>query len=81
MDAVYLTLFVSSVLAGLGLVLFVFTHGQRTRDHNYRLALMPLDDPLEVPLEVRPSEPAAPLPSAFVPSSDQNDPTAGANLR
>lgn len=45
MDAVYLTLFVSSVLAVLGVVLFLFTHGQRSRDHEQRLALLPLDDP------------------------------------
>lgn len=45
MDAVYLTLFVSSVLAVLGIVLFLFTHGQRSRDHEQRLALLPLDDP------------------------------------
>lgn len=46
MDAVYLTLFVSTVLALLGVVLFVYTHGQRTRDHEHRLALLPLvDDP------------------------------------
>ncbi len=47
MDAVYLTLFVSLTLAVLGVVLFVFTHGQRSRDHADRLALLPLDDDAE----------------------------------
>jgi len=69
LDAVYLTLFVSTVLAVLGLVLFVFTHGQRTRDHNDRLALLPLDDP--------PPPPSAP-PTA---PPDLTDPTAGAQRR
>lgn len=44
MDAVYLTLFVSTVLAVLGAVLFTWTHGQKTRDHDLRLSLLPLDD-------------------------------------
>jgi len=55
LDAVYLTLFVSSVLAVLGLVLFVFTHGQRTRDHEQRLALLPLDDPPATPASFPPT--------------------------
>lgn len=44
MDAVYLTLFVSAVLGALGVGLFLWTHRQRTREHNDRLALLPLDD-------------------------------------
>ena len=44
MDAVYLTVFVSLVLAVLGIVLFLWTHAQKTRDHNDRLALLPLED-------------------------------------
>jgi len=44
MDAVYLTLFVSAVLGGLGVGLFFWTHRQRTREHSDRLALLPLDD-------------------------------------
>ncbi|MBL8785793.1 MAG: hypothetical protein JNJ59_12875 [Deltaproteobacteria bacterium] len=44
MDAVYLTLFVSTVLAVLGAVLFTWTHAQKTRDHDLRLSLLPLDD-------------------------------------
>ncbi len=80
MDAVYLTLFVSTVLAALGLVLFVFTHGQRTRDHNYRLALLPLDDPPET------VAPPASAPTFTAPLAPPNPhgptaPTAGADLR
>ena len=44
MDAVYLTLFVSFVLAVLGIVLFVWTHREKSRDHSLRLQLLPLDD-------------------------------------
>ncbi|MCC6622093.1 MAG: cbb3-type cytochrome oxidase assembly protein [Deltaproteobacteria bacterium] len=55
MDAVYLTLFVSSVLAVLGVVLFVWTHREGSRDHTHRLALMPLEDDTRTPS-------AAPLP-------------------
>ncbi len=55
MDAVYLTLFVSLVLAVLGVVLFVFTHGERSRDHAERLALLPLDDDAEAPKTLGPA--------------------------
>jgi len=53
LDAVYLTLFVSSVLAVLGVVLFVWTHREGSRDHTHRLALLPLED------DARPSAPPA----------------------
>lgn len=62
MDAVYLTLFVSTVLAVLGVVLFLYTHGQGTRDHEDRLALLPLDDPPPAPVD-----PAAPLSTPSTP--------------
>lgn len=80
MDAVYLTLFVSTVLAALGLVLFVFTHGQRSRDHNYRLALLPLDDPPESPAP--PASPPTLTASLATPNPHgPTAPTAGADLR
>ncbi len=44
MSAVWLTLLVSSVLAGLGVSLFVWTSKNKTREHIDRLALLPLDD-------------------------------------
>jgi hypothetical protein len=44
MSAVWLTLLVSSVLAGLGVALFTWTAKQKTREHVDRLALLPLDD-------------------------------------
>ncbi len=44
MDAVYLTLFVSLVLASLGVVLFVWSHRHKTSEHTDRLALLPLED-------------------------------------
>jgi nitrogen fixation-related uncharacterized protein len=44
LDAVYLTLFVSLVLATLGVVLFVWSHREKTGDHADRLALLPLED-------------------------------------
>ncbi|MFO0750994.1 MAG: hypothetical protein U1F43_35770 [Myxococcota bacterium] len=32
------------MLAVLGVVLFVWTHREKSRDHNDRLALLPLED-------------------------------------
>ena len=49
MDALILTMFVSLVLAGGGLGLFVWLAGARTFDHADRLALLPIDDDAPVP--------------------------------
>ena len=53
MNAIWLTLFVSLVLAGLGVLLFFVTYRDKTRDHVDRLALLPLenDTPEETPDE------------------------------
>lgn len=53
MSAVWLTLFVSLVLAGLGVLLFFVSHRDKTRDHVDRLSLLPLenDSPEEKPDE------------------------------
>ncbi|HRE89167.1 MAG TPA: cytochrome oxidase [Myxococcota bacterium] len=44
MNAIWLTLLVSSVLAGLGVGLFVWSARNKTRDHVDRLALLPLEN-------------------------------------
>lgn len=53
MNAIWLTLFVSLVLAGLGVLLFFVTYRDKTRDHVDRLSLLPLDNdtPEETPDE------------------------------
>lgn len=43
MDALIITLFVSLVLAGAGLLLLVVTVARGTHDHDARLALLPLE--------------------------------------
>lgn len=44
MNAIWLTLLVSSVLAGLGVGLFVWSARNKSREHVDRLALLPLDE-------------------------------------
>jgi len=44
MNAIWLTLFVSLVLAGLGVLLFFVTYRDKTRDHIDRLSLLPLEN-------------------------------------
>jgi nitrogen fixation-related uncharacterized protein len=44
MNAIWLTLLVSSVLAGLGVGLFVWSAKNKSGDHVDRLALLPLDE-------------------------------------
>ena len=43
MNVLFLTMFVSLVLATLGVFLFVWTAKSRTFDHDDRLALLPLE--------------------------------------
>ncbi|MCB9735818.1 MAG: cytochrome oxidase [Deltaproteobacteria bacterium] len=61
MNALYLTVFVSFVLAALGILLFLHSASNRTQDHIERLALLPLDD------DDRP----APMGDAELPSDDK----------
>lgn len=61
MNALYLTVFVSFVLAALGIILFLHSASNRTQDHIERLALLPLDD------DDRP----APTTDAAEPTADQ----------
>ncbi len=57
MNAIHLTLFVSFVIALLGVLLFIYSVGQRDHSHADRLSLLPLEDdpsprpatPVEVP--------------------------------
>ena len=44
MNAIYLTLFVSLILAVLGVLLFLRGVHMGDQDHTERLALLPLDD-------------------------------------
>ncbi len=44
MNAIWLTLFVSLVLAGLGVLLFFVSYRDKTRDHVDRLSLLPLEN-------------------------------------
>ncbi len=44
MNAIYLTIFVSFLLAGLGLLLFFYSAAHKDRDHFERLSLLPLED-------------------------------------
>ena len=53
MNAVWLTLFVSLVLAALGVLLFFVSHRAKTRDHVDRLSLLPLEN--DIP-EEKPDE-------------------------
>lgn len=58
MNALYLTVFASLLLAGLGLLLFFHSSSQRDRDHVDRLALLPLDDSDDFKVPVTPATPA-----------------------
>lgn len=49
MDVLLLTVFVSLVLAGLGVGLFVWSAKARTFEHSDRLAILPLEDEIRVP--------------------------------
>ena len=44
MDALILTLFVSLVLAGAGIGLFIWSVKEGTHEHTERLALLPIED-------------------------------------
>lgn len=59
MNALYLTLFVSFVIALLGVLLFIYSVGQRDHSHADRLSLLPLEDDASstpaTPVEDRPS--------------------------
>ena len=62
MNILYLTVFASFMLAGLGLLLFLHSAGQRDRDHIERLALLPLDDSDDFPVPHSPTAPPHNLP-------------------
>lgn len=49
MDVLLLTVFVSLVLAGLGVGLFVWSAKARTFEHADRLAILPLEDEIRLP--------------------------------
>jgi cbb3-type cytochrome oxidase maturation protein len=49
MDVLLLTVFVSLVLAGLGVGLFVWSAKARTFEHADRLAILPLEEEIRVP--------------------------------
>ncbi|MEZ4268145.1 MAG: cytochrome oxidase [Myxococcota bacterium] len=44
MNALHLTLFVSFIIALLGVLLFIHSVGQRDHSHADRLSLLPLED-------------------------------------
>lgn len=49
MEVLLLTVFVSLILAGLGVGLFVWSAKSRTFDHSDRLAILPLEDERSAP--------------------------------
>ncbi|MBX7195899.1 MAG: cbb3-type cytochrome oxidase assembly protein CcoS [Sandaracinaceae bacterium] len=49
MEVLILTVFVSLVLAALGVGLFVWSAKSRTFEHSDRLAILPLEDEIKVP--------------------------------
>jgi hypothetical protein len=61
MNAIWLTLLVSLVLAFLGVLLFWRSHRDRTRDHVDRLALLPLEDDPVTPVSTAAAPAASPL--------------------
>ena len=56
MNALYLTLFVSAVLVGGAATLFAYLHRARSHEHSDRMALLPLLDDDEAPVETLPTE-------------------------
>ncbi|MCB9786419.1 MAG: cytochrome oxidase [Deltaproteobacteria bacterium] len=54
MNAIHLTLFVSGIIALLGVVLFIHSVGQRDHSHADRLSLLPLEDDSASPDSVVP---------------------------
>ena len=48
MDILILTLFVSLVLAAAGIGFFIWSVKQGTHEHSERLALLPLEDDLDI---------------------------------
>ena len=63
MNALFLTLFVSLILAFLGVLLFAFTYDQGSHHQADRLSLLPLDDPFDPVDPVAPVDPKDDLPS------------------
>lgn len=59
MSALFLTLFVSLVLAAFGIVLFAKGVLQRDHEHADRLSLLPLEDDLVLPRDAPPSDPGS----------------------
>ncbi len=60
MNAIHLTLFVSFIIALLGVLLFIYSVGQRDHSHADRLSLLPLEDDAS--------------PSSAAPADDPNRP-------
>lgn len=56
MNAIFLTLFVSTVLGIGALLLYVFLFAQRSHEHGSRLSLLPLDDDGGAPAVSAPKE-------------------------
>lgn len=59
MEVLLLTVFVSLILAALGVGLFVWSVKTKTFEHSDRLAILPLEDEMRVP-EVAAGRSAAP---------------------
>jgi len=79
-NALYLTLFVSFVLAALGVVLFLHSASQKDSQHTDRLALLPLADddapaPDSDPKEQPPAAPSNRLAPSEPNDSNETDPT------